>query len=159
MSGKNKPEPDDSVYRVRHISRSAWEGGISSLPGLTPSMGAPPRADAFDDVAADMAMTGEIPLELIREALSLQEERSAEAEAGAEPEIEAEPEVEIDFTDPDPAAVPVAADARPKYAGWFGKIVFAPCNAWFLAGAWAEKNGIPAILALGTVIAMLALKY
>ena len=73
MPAKKKIEPkDDDVYRVKHISRSAWEDGKSGLPGLPPDMGAPPT-QAFDDVAADMAMTGEIPLELIRDMLRRQE--------------------------------------------------------------------------------------
>ena len=77
MAGKNKPAPrDDSVYRVKHISRSAWEEGALSLPGLTPR---DEREDepALDDVAMDMAMTGEIPLELIRDMLRAQEESQA----------------------------------------------------------------------------------
>ena len=77
MPAKKKPggrEPQDDVYRVKHISRSAWEDGEANLPGLPVA----PQPEAFDDIAADMAMTGEIPLELIREILRRQE---AEAEA------------------------------------------------------------------------------
>ena len=93
MAGKKKPSAapqpqDDSVYRVKHISRSAWEEGALSLPGLTPK--AAREEPEFDDVAMDMAMTGEIPLELIREMLRAQEEEQAqkkkrrkEPEAGA----------------------------------------------------------------------------
>ena len=81
MAGKKKPSDvpqpqDDSVYRVKHISRSAWEEGALSLPGLTPK-GARTDEPEFDDVAMDMAMTGEIPLELIREMLREQEELQA----------------------------------------------------------------------------------
>ena len=93
MAGKKKPSAaqqpqDDSVYRVKHISRSAWEEGALSLPGLTP-VSAREDEPEFDDVAMDMAMTGEIPLELIRDMLRAQEEqqskkkkRRKESEAG-----------------------------------------------------------------------------
>ena len=85
MAGKKKPSAapqpqDDSVYRVKHISRSAWEEGALSLPGLTPR-GAREEEPEFDDVAMDMAMTGEIPLELIREMLREQEELQAQKKA------------------------------------------------------------------------------
>ena len=42
----------------------------------------------------------------------------------------------------------------PKYAGLFGKIVFAPCNAWFFAGAWLEKTGFAVLLAFGLIITL-----
>ncbi|MCL2299988.1 MAG: hypothetical protein FWC27_07565, partial [Firmicutes bacterium] len=79
MAGKNKPSDvpppqDDAIYRVKHISRSAWEEGALSLPGLTPRL-TREEEPAFDDVAMDMAMTGEIPLELIRAMLRQQEGR------------------------------------------------------------------------------------
>jgi len=87
MPAKKKPggqEPQDDVYRVKHISRSAWEDGQANLPGLPVSA---PQPEAFDDIAADMAMTGEIPLELIREILRRQEAeavaRRAEQSAAA----------------------------------------------------------------------------
>jgi len=90
---KSSPEPqDDSVYRVKHISRSAWEDGTQGLPGLPPAERpgaghAPipkPRADTLlEDVAADLAMTGEISLELIREVLRKQEQQ---AQAKRQPE-------------------------------------------------------------------------
>jgi len=78
MAGNYKPPEasptqDDAVYRVKHISRSAWEEGTLSLPGLTPRV-AREEDPEFDDVAMDMAMTGEIPLELIRSMLRKQEE-------------------------------------------------------------------------------------
>ena len=86
MAGKKKPSAapppqDDSVYRVKHISRSAWEEGTLSLPGLTPRA-AREEEPEFDDVAMDMAMTGEIPLELIRSMLRQQEEQAEKKKAG-----------------------------------------------------------------------------
>ena len=82
MAGKKKPSDvpppqDDTVYRVKHISRTAWEEGTLSLPGLTPRA-ARYEEPEFDDVAMDMAMTGEIPLELIRSMLRQQEQQHAE---------------------------------------------------------------------------------
>jgi len=88
MAGKKKPSAapdprDDSVYRVKHISRSAWEDGTLSLPGIAPK--AAREADPeFDDVAMDMAMTGEIPLELIRSMLRQQEEQAEKKKPGKE---------------------------------------------------------------------------
>ena len=34
-----------------------------------------------------------------------------------------------------------------KQAGGFARVVLAPCNAWFVAGAWLERHGIPTIVA------------
>ena len=48
---------------------------------------------------------------------------------------------------------------RPKYAGLAGKIIFAPANAFFMAGAWLERHGIPAFVTLAVTIAAIALKY
>ncbi|MDR2687932.1 MAG: peptidoglycan DD-metalloendopeptidase family protein [Oscillospiraceae bacterium] len=89
MAGKKRPSAapqpqDDSVYRVKHISRSAWEDGALSLPGLTPR-GARGDEPEFDDVAMDMAMTGEIPLELIRDMLRAQEEQAQQRKRRKEP--------------------------------------------------------------------------
>ena len=79
MAGNYKPSDvpptqDDAVYRVKHISRTAWEEGTLSLPGLTPKVVREEEPE-LDDVAMDMAMTGEIPLELIRSMLRKQEEQ------------------------------------------------------------------------------------
>ena len=80
MAGNNKPSDipqpqDDTVYRVKHISRSAWEDGTLNLPGLTPKAPVREEEPELDDVIMDMAMTGEIPLELIRSMLRKQEEQ------------------------------------------------------------------------------------
>jgi len=45
-----------------------------------------------------------------------------------------------------------------KPAGGLARIILAPCNAWFVAGAWLEKHGIPTILAFGAAIVGLALR-
>ena len=55
-----------------------------------------------------------------------------------------------------PAAPPRAA---PKFAGTAAKILFAPCNAFFAAGAALERCGITAILAVGIAAALLVLNY
>ncbi|MCL1951574.1 MAG: hypothetical protein FWF60_01975 [Oscillospiraceae bacterium] len=60
-----------------------------------------------------------------------------EAEPEVEPEVEAEPE-----TPP---------------AGLAAKIILAPCNAYFLVGAWLERHGIPVILAIAITVAALVL--
>ena len=80
MAGNNKPSDipqpqDDTVYRVKHISRSAWEDGTLNLPGLAPKAAVREEEPELDDVIMDMAMTGEIPLELIRSMLRKQEEQ------------------------------------------------------------------------------------
>ena len=87
-------------------------------------------------------------------------EEEAGPEAEAEPEIEAEPDAEPEA---EPAleeqaeeipALPELPDL-PRFAGLAGKIIFAPCNAYFLAGAWLEKFGIPTILAIVATVALL----
>ena len=79
MADKDKPPgapppQDDAGYRVKRISRSAWEEGTLNLPGLAPRA-AREEEPELDDVAMDMAVTGEIPLELIRSMLRKQEEQ------------------------------------------------------------------------------------
>ncbi len=74
----DKPEDNKaggSVYRIKDVTQSAWEKGALPLPGLTPDS-APkltPMNKAEEDIAVDLAMTGEIPLALILEALAKQE--------------------------------------------------------------------------------------
>jgi len=46
-----------------------------------------------------------------------------------------------------------------KPAGGFARILFAPCNVWFLVGAWLERHGIPTILAFAAAIVTLVLQY
>ena len=46
-----------------------------------------------------------------------------------------------------------------KHAGGLAKILLAPCNAWFLAGAWLERCGIPTILGFAAAIVMLVLQH
>ena len=89
MAKKRSPErgpQDENVYRVRHISRAAWEEGSVSLPGLPQDAQytAPPQfgdsvlssLDRLDDSMVEMAMTQEISLELIREYLRKEEEQA-----------------------------------------------------------------------------------
>jgi len=88
-------------------------------------------------------------------------EEDAQAEAEAEAEVEAEPEVEAELEaeaepeiEAEPEAEPIPS-ALPKFAGPAAKIILAPCNAYFLAGAWLEKMGIPAIAAIVITVAVL----
>ena len=77
---------DDNVYRVKHISRAAWEDGSVTLPGLPEDVPYQPAApqvgddayslDKLDDSIVDMAVTQEISLELIREYLRKEEEQA-----------------------------------------------------------------------------------
>jgi len=62
--------------------------------------------------------------------------------------------------DVDTAAQPTAPpQTAPKFAGLFGKILFAPCNAFFYAGAALERWGVTAILAVGITVLLLILNY
>jgi hypothetical protein len=49
-------------------------------------------------------------------------------------------------------------EPQPKRAKLPAKIILAPCNAYFLAGAWLERCGIPAIVAVGATAALLILR-
>ena len=86
---KKRSEPesnpqDENVYRVKHISRAAWEEGSVTLPGLPEDAAKPaPQTDdddysldKLDDSIVEMAMTQEISLELIREYLRKEEEQA-----------------------------------------------------------------------------------
>ncbi|MCL2495378.1 MAG: hypothetical protein FWE98_06965 [Oscillospiraceae bacterium] len=57
-------------------------------------------------------------------------------------------------------AAPILPEAPglPKFAPPAWKIILAPCNAYFLAGAWLEKNGIPAIAAVVITVVLLVLR-
>jgi len=70
-------------------------------------------------------------------------------EAEATPEEQEAPEAE-----PNPPDLPEMPEG-PRFAGLAGKIIFAPCNAYFLAGAWLESRGIPAIAAILITAAVL----
>jgi len=80
------------------------------------------------------------------------EAEAPEAETPVEAEEQAEPEAEII-----PPELPELPDV-PRFAGKAGKIVLAPCNAYFLAGAWLERYGIPAILAIVITAAVLVFR-
>ena len=73
-----KPAENDaagSVYRIKDVTESAWSKGALPLPGLDRG-GSPtltPLDKADEDAAVELAMTGEIPLALILEALAKQE--------------------------------------------------------------------------------------
>ena len=87
-------------------------------------------------------------------------EVESEPEAEAESEVEAEPEVESEAeaeAEPEVPALPEMPEL-PRFAGKAGKIILAPANAYFLAGAWLEKNGIPAILAIAATVALLIVR-
>jgi len=87
MAKKRSPEKgpqDETVYRVKHISRAAWEEGSMTLPGLPEDAvnrlaqlnGNESSLDKLDDSLVEMAMTQEISLELIREYLRREEEQA-----------------------------------------------------------------------------------
>ena len=73
-----------------------------------------------------------------------------EAEDQVEPEELAAPEPE-EIIPPELPEMP----ELPRFAGMAGKIIFAPCNAYFLAGAWLERYGVPAIAAVVITAAVL----
>jgi len=81
-------------------------------------------------------------------------ETEAEAEAGMETEAGAAPEAEGEASSDESPALP-EMPALPSFAGLAGKIIFAPCNAYFLAGAWLERFGIPVIAAVLIIAAAL----
>ena len=56
-----------------------------------------------------------------------------------------------------PPALPEMPEL-PRFAGLAGKIILAPANAYFLAGAWLEKYGITTIAAIAITIAVLLLR-
>jgi len=82
------------------------------------------------------------------------------AAAADEPAETEEPSVAEEAAVPDEAAGLDEAEPlpQPKYANLPAKILLAPCNAYFLAGAWAERHGIPAILAVGITVALLIIR-
>ena len=103
---------------------------------------------------------------LVDEANEPIEETPAE-EFAAEEETIAEELIAEDFAGDDAAGeeftgktftAPIfALTPAPKFAGLFAKIVLAPCNLFFMAGAFMEYTGLSTILALGITIAALIL--
>jgi len=71
-------------------------------------------------------------------------------EADDEEDEEDEDEDDDEEDDPD---LPM-----PKFAGPLEKFLLAPCNAYFLAGAWLEKTGVSTLLALVITAAILLLR-
>jgi len=107
----------------------------------------------FGRPTAQEAAAIETLLEQEQAMLSYEEEIGEDA--GAEAEFTEEIGEPAEIIDIEPIDLPLGL---PKYAGLFGKIVLTPCNAWFLAGAWLEKWGVPTVLALGIVIMLLILQ-
>jgi len=92
-------------------------------------------------------------------------EEAPEPESEPEPELnlEAEVESESDAAPEDeqpPEEIPALPEMPeiPRFAGLAGKIIFAPCNAYFLAGAWLERFGVPAIAAIAITVALLVFR-
>lgn len=52
----------------------------------------------------------------------------------------------------------VALPVVPRFASLAGKIIFAPANVYFIAGAWLEYTGLSTILLFGASIALLVLR-
>jgi hypothetical protein len=76
--------------------------------------------------------------------------------AGEEPEAEESP-AEGEGVDEEPPAETEPA-RQPQYAKLPAKILLAPCNAYFLAGAWLERFGVPAIIAVGLTVTLLIVR-
>ena len=91
---------------------------------------------------------------------------AVDAEAEPEAEIEPEPEEENvaeedgeeDDDDDEDDEEEAPELPYPVFADRTAQIILAPCNAYFLAGAWLEKLGIPAILAAAITVAALVLR-
>ncbi|MDR3314157.1 MAG: hypothetical protein LBS96_06835 [Oscillospiraceae bacterium] len=118
---------DGGVYRIKDVTQSAWEQGKLPLPGLAPNS-APtltPLNKADEDMAVELAMTGEIPLAVILSALA--KEQDAAKKQTPVPVPKDEPEIqplgqgsygagmirpdEIIAHTPDPPPVAQAAEA------------------------------------------------
>jgi len=110
--------------------------------------------DAADESAADGEAEPEAEAEI-----EVEQEAAPEAEMEAETEIETEAALDPEPEEPadEAPALPETPEA-PRFAGLAGKIIFAPCNAYFLAGAWLEKFGIPVIAAIVITAALLVLR-
>ena len=130
--GKPTPEEEQTAQAFSEALFAAFEAAET----------APAEEAADDEPAAAAEAEGETAVEV---------ESEAEAEAGAAPEAEGEaPSGEA-------PALP-EMPALPKFAGLAGKIIFAPCNAYFLAGAWLERFSIPAIAAILITVVALVLR-
>ena len=68
---RKQPQNQQNECQASQIMHSAWEHGAASLPEPMP------QANNVDDITADLALTGEIPLDLIREILRRQEQEAA----------------------------------------------------------------------------------
>jgi hypothetical protein len=115
--------------------------------------GKPGDVEEFAAVHEAIAPAVDAVVAAVEERLEAREEESDEeiAEEIAEGALE-----EIIENAIDQAIEPV--EHLPKFARLPAKIILAPCNAYFLAGAWLERHGIPAILAVGLTVALLILR-
>lgn len=78
----------------------------------------------------------------------------AMAEVAAEQICEAaedEDSSEQELAEPAPTEIP-------RFAGLAGKIIFAPANVYFMAGAWLERCGITTYLSFAAAIALLIIR-
>ena len=66
-----------------------------------------------------------------------------------------ETDAEEDDTDSESFDAILLPTSAPKFAGTFAKILFAPCNLFFMAGSFMESTGLSTILALGAIVAAL----
>jgi len=94
-----------------------------------------------------------VPEEEEQAAPTEQNEPEEQTDPEEEPEVQEEPE-EQDAPGPE-EILPPELPELPRFASKAGKIIFAPCNAYFLAGAWLERRGIPAIAAIVITVAVL----
>lgn len=121
--------------------------------------------EAATVLVEEIVITAEAPEGIGEAATEVMAEEDLCDEARDEDEAAQENDEAAQEDDDDEAAEEIlgeadAAAAQPiKFAGLAGKIIFAPCNAFFLAGAWLERCGITTILALGITAALLVMAY
>ena len=108
-----------------------------------------------EELAGEEPTSGTLAEEFAGEEEILEEEFAAEDAVFAEASAE---ELAEEFTGEEPAENnPFALTPAPKFAGLFAKIVLAPCNLFFMAGAFMEYTGLSTIAAIAITIAALIL--
>ena len=100
------------------------------------------------------APAGEAPEQISEE--PAEEEEAAEEDIAEDADEAADDAAEEEIPAEDTADADIAP--QPRYAKLPAKILLAPCNAYFLAGAWLERYGIPTIAAVGLTVALLILR-
>jgi len=146
-------EIDDAIAAIETMEEEAVEEDEETEEAEEGEVEA--RYAAEETIAEPPALIEEVPLDAT-------EEEEAEDEAAEEIcEILTEEKLEEILEEDVAAAAQPAAppQAAPKFAGLAAKIIFAPSNACFMAGAALERFGITAILAIGITVLLLVLNY